>query len=102
MSDENKFISAGGNAQELIRAYGTRVENLMAEWLRVSADFTELRKEFTGEGLEHFQALKAAAKAKLLDAEDGGNRLHELRVKNEMARNFLDILAPEQQAEAAE
>jgi uncharacterized protein (UPF0335 family) len=79
---------------EAFKSYARRIETLLADQIKLSADFTELRKEVNGDGFDYSE-MKATVKDRLLDAEDGGKRIEKRRAKNANGAIYLDLLAPE-------
>lgn len=93
MSEENNNFSNG--SEQAYAAYGARVANLMKSQLELSADWSELRKQFTDDGFDGFQFIKSMEKAALQDAEDGGDRVEKLKAKHAFADAYMRLRAPE-------
>lgn len=85
---------------EALKTYAHRIESLLTQQIALSADFATLRKEVNGDGFD-YSDLKAVTKAKLLDDDDGKGRVTKLREKSANLSTYLDVVAPEQKADAA-
>ncbi len=92
---EEKNNSGSNGSEEAYAAYGARVANLMKDQIALSADWTELRKQFTADGFDGFQFIKTMEKAALLDAEDGGDRVEKLKAKHAFADAYMRLRAPQ-------
>lgn len=94
---EQKNISERGDngSVEALKSYARRLENLLADQIKLSADFAEIRKEIVGDGFDYGE-MKGTIKDHLLDAEDGGKRIEKRRTKNANGAIYLDVLAPQE------
>jgi hypothetical protein len=92
---EEKNNFGGNGSEQAYAAYGARVANLMKSQLELSADWSELRKQFTDDGFDGFQFIKSMEKAALQDAEDGGDRVEKLKAKHAFADAYMRLRAPE-------
>ena len=101
MSDE-KNISLGHNTgPEALREYGERLHRLLVEHMSLSADIRELGAEIAAAGF-NYRALKKVVKARISESDGKTKPMETLREESGDLPVYLDVLAPEQQAEAAE
>jgi hypothetical protein len=97
MTDENKINYAGNGSAEAMKAFESRLINLLEERAQSTADLAAIKDEINSAGFSH-RTLKRIASAKVSAANGKPKPLQDLREESGDLSLYLDVLAPERQA----